>query len=144
MAAFVRTPCALTAWDGSSGRCNWCNTVLPVGGRRKVWCRDQCRRVWERNHIWRRARIFARRRAAYRCTRPACDAERGDIEINHITPLNGSGYGPGCKHHQDPTTDPVTGETTGGLEGLCRRHHQEVTSAQAAARAQARRSTGAL
>lgn len=140
MAPFTRIPCALTSWDGSAGHCNWCNTAIPGGGR-KVWCRDQCRRLWERNHVWRRARIFARRRAGYRCTRPGCDAERGDIEINHITPINGSGYGPGCKHHQDPSVDPATGETVGGLEGLCRRHHREVTTAQAAARAQARRAS---
>ena len=139
MPTFIRQPCELTAWDGTTGNCNWCNTAIPAGGRRKVWCRDQCRRQWERNHIWRRARIFARRRAKYRCTRPGCDAERGDVEINHITPLDGSGYGPGCKHHQDVSTDPTTGQRRGGLEGLCRAHHQELTTAQAAERAARRR-----
>jgi hypothetical protein len=131
MTAFVRVPCALTKWDGSPGRCNWCNTAIPAGGRRKVWCRDHCRRQWERNHIWRRARIFARRRAKYRCTREGCEAPKGDIEINHIEAINGTGYGPGCKHHQET------------LEGLCREHHLAVTRAQAAARAQQRRDAAA-
>jgi hypothetical protein len=125
--AFVRVPCALTSWDGSQGRCNWCNAAIPQTSRRSVWCRDQCRRTWERNHIWRRARIFARRRAQYRCTRSGCEAERGDVEVNHVDPRNGQGYGPGCHHHQD------------NLEPLCRAHHREVTSAQASARAAARK-----
>lgn len=139
MATFARIPCPLTDWDGTPGHCNWCNTLIPTTGRRKVWCRDQCRRLWERNHIWRRARIFARKRAGYRCTVVACTAERGDIEINHIDPRNGQGYGPGCHHHQDPTPDVVTGEPRGGLEGLCHEHHRLITTAQAGARAAARR-----
>jgi hypothetical protein len=127
MAKFIRVPCELTAWTGDPGRCNWCNKAIPAGGRRTVWCRDLCRTQWERNHIWRRARIFARRRAKYRCSRPGCTAAHRDIEINHIDPRNGEGYGPGCGHHQS------------NLEGLCRAHHREVTSAQASARAAARR-----
>lgn len=136
---FVRTPCELTAWDGSTGHCNWCNNPIPAQGRRSVWCRDQCRRQWERNHIWRHARTFARRRAKYYCTRPDCTAERRDVEINHIDPRNGGGYGPGCHHHQDPSINPATGNLRGGLESLCRAHHQAITSAQATARAAARR-----
>lgn len=135
---FTRTPCILTAWDGTPGNCNWCNTPIPTTGRRKVWCKDGCRRLWERNHIWRRARIYARRRANYRCTRPGCTAPRGDIEINHIEARNGGGYGPGCHHHQDPHLDPASGTLTGGLEGLCHAHHVEVTNSQAAARRAAR------
>lgn len=124
---FVRTPCHLSDWEGIPGNCNWCNTVIPTGGRRTVWCKDLCRRSWERNHVWRRARIYARKRAAYRCSRPECEAERGDIEINHIDPRNGEGYGPGCGHHQS------------NLEGLCQKHHRELSNAQATARAAARR-----
>lgn len=139
MAKFIRVPCELTAWTGDPGRCNWCNKAIPAGGRRTVWCRDLCRTQWERNHIWRRARIFARRRAKYRCSRPGCTAAHRDIEINHIDPRNGEGYGPGCHHHQDPSINPATGLLRGGLEGLCRAHHREVTSAQASARAAARR-----
>jgi 5-methylcytosine-specific restriction endonuclease McrA len=49
------------------------------------------------------------------------------MEVNHISPLNGSGYGMGCKHHQD------------NLETLCMACHSAVTAAQAAARAAARK-----
>lgn len=131
---YVREPCALTAWTGQPGRCNWCDAEIPPGGRRTVWCRDACRRAWERNHLWRRARIYARRRAGYRCSRPGCTAERGDVEINHRTPREGAGYGPGCHHHQDPAPDPATGVLVGGLEALCHRHHVEETNRQRAER----------
>jgi hypothetical protein len=54
--------------------------------------------------------------------------------VNHITPRNGDGYGPGCHHHLDADAHGV-----GGLEVLCRAHHREVTSAQARERAALRR-----
>ena len=54
--------------------------------------------------------------------------------MNHILPLNGIGYGPGCQHHSKPNSK---GE--GGLEVLCHAHHAEITAAQATARAVARR-----
>ncbi|GAB2733494.1 HNH endonuclease [Nocardioides pakistanensis] len=117
-----RTPCPLGEWTGTPGNCNWCDKPIPAGGRRRTWCSDPCRRVWERNHIWRRARIYARKRAKYRCSRTGCAAPRMDVEINHIVPRNGAGYGPGCHHHQT------------NLEALCHDHHVEVTNAQRAAR----------
>lgn len=44
------------------------------------------------------------------------------LEVNHIAPRNGQGYGWGCAHHLD------------GLETLCHQHHVEVTRDQAVAR----------
>ena len=42
------------------------------------------------------------------------------LEVNHIEPRKGAGYGPGCHHHLD------------GLETLCHACHLEVTAAQLA------------
>jgi hypothetical protein len=139
----MRKPCPLGQWAGESGRCNWCNAEIPPG-RRRTWCRDACRRVWERNHVWRRARIYARKRANYRCSRPGCTAPRMDVEINHITPLYVWGVrhlAIGCWHHQDPWIGgaPDGVSLGGGLEACCGAHHQDLTNAQAAARAEARR-----
>jgi hypothetical protein len=40
------------------------------------------------------------------------------VEVNHIVPRRGNGYGSGCHHHLD------------GLETLCHRHHVAVTARQ--------------
>ncbi len=42
------------------------------------------------------------------------------VEVNHVEPRRGAGYGSGCHHHLD------------GLETLCHRHHVAVTAAQRA------------
>lgn len=133
-----RVACALSAWRGAPGRCQWCDGEIPPG-RRRTWCDAACGRAWQRNHVWRFARSAARRRARYRCERPGCDAERRDCEVNHRTPRDGAGYGVGCHHHLAPGADGA-----GGLEVLCRAHHAEVTAAQARARAEARRAAAAL
>lgn len=44
------------------------------------------------------------------------------LEVNHMQPRFGHGYGAGCHHHLT------------GLETLCRPHHQEATNEQANAR----------
>ena len=128
-----RITCVLSSWTGEIGRCHWCNELI-TGKRRRTWCSDACGRAWQREHIWRFARSAAKRRAKYRCSTPGCTAERRYCEVNHISPLNGIGYGPGCHHHSQPDL-----EGHGGLEVLCRAHHAQITAAQATARAQARR-----
>lgn len=128
-----RISCALSAWTGVVGRCQWCDAVIEAP-RRRTWCSNTCARVWQRNHIWRFARAAAKRRAKYYCQRDGCDAQRRDCEVNHRAARNGGGYGPGCHHHLDADQH---GE--GGLEVLCRAHHREVTTAQAKARAAQRR-----
>ena len=120
--------CPLSAWTGRDGHCHWCDRRIP--DNRTAWCGPVCVRAYNKQHIWGRARAAARRRAKYHCERPGCAAARRDIEINHIVPRDNAGYGPGCHHHLDP--DPVTG--TGGLEALCRTHHQKVTAEQRTAR----------
>lgn len=134
----MRQGCPLSRWSGADGHCQWCDGAVPAG-RRRVWCQDACRRAWERNHLWRHARIHARKRAGYRCTRAGCEALRMDVEVNHRTPRDGAGYGPGCHHHQDPDE-----HGRGGLEALCHAHHVEVTNAQRTARRDQRRASATL
>ena len=128
-----RITCALSAWRGDPGRCQWCNTEID-SPRRRTWCSNTCGRAWQRHHIWRFARAAAKRRAKYYCQRPGCTAQRRDCEVNHKAARNGGGYGPGCHHHLDPDQNGL-----GGLEVLCRAHHREITTAQAKERAALRR-----
>ena len=128
-----RITCALSAWTGEPGRCQWCNTAID-SPRRRTWCSNTCARAWQRNHIWRFARAAAKRRAKYLCERPGCSAARRDCEVNHKVARQGGGYRPGCHHHLNPDNNGL-----GGLEVLCRAHHREVTTAQAKERAALRR-----
>ena len=133
-----RVACPLSAWTGADNCCQWCNTSIS-NPRRRSWCSNRCARAWEREHVWRHARAAAKRRAKYHCVRPGCTSPRRDCEVNHITPRNGQGYGQGCHHHAHPNA-----ANDGGLEVLCHAHHAEVTAAQAADRAQQRRSARTL
>jgi 5-methylcytosine-specific restriction endonuclease McrA len=110
----------LSAWTGRTGACQWCDVDLPEG-RRRIWCTEKCRRMFERHHIWRRARIQARRAAKYTCARCAATRAEADLEVNHIHPLAGAGYGPSCSHHQV------------NLEVLCHACHVGITNEQRAA-----------
>lgn len=83
-----------------------------------MYCSDKCRRAFEREHFWPRARATARRRGHRSCLN-GCE---GRIEVNHIEPLIGAGYGPSCSHHQS------------NLELLCATCHREVTALQRAQR----------
>ena len=109
----LRLDCPLSAWTGEPGRCQWCDKTMPEG-RRTVYCSDRCRRAFEREHFWPRARATARRRGLRSCIN-GCE---GRIEVNHIVPLVGAGYGPSCLHHQT------------NLELLCCVCHREVTAQQ--------------
>lgn len=44
------------------------------------------------------------------------------VEVHHLRPRRGAGYGAGCHNHLD------------GLVTLCHRHHAEISAAQARAR----------
>lgn len=102
------------------GHCVKCGKKLE--GRRRKWCSKECVRWYERNHIWSFARVAARRRDKYMC-RICGGKEVGDdistrLEVNHIEPRNGGGYGTGCWNHLE------------NLETLCHKDHLIVTAQQ--------------
>ncbi len=109
----LRLGCPLSKWTGDTGNCQWCDKPLPEG-RRRVYCSDKCRRAFEREHFWPRARATARRRGGRQCIN-GCE---GRPEVNHIVPLVGAGYRPSCSHHQS------------NLELLCTTCHRVVTAEQ--------------
>lgn len=106
--------------DGEGGLCVGCGTKLT--GRRTRWCSRDCERTWQENHDWGMARAAAKRRDGQRCVHAGCEVRHG-LEVNHIAPRNGGGYGWGCWNHLD------------NLETLCHQHHLEVTRQQAEDRA---------
>ena len=104
------------------GVCGACGK--PLEGRALWFCRgkpgdpESCRRRYLRNHDWGDARAEALRRTGGRCSRDA--THQGGMEVNHIAPRRGAGYGIGCWNHQD------------NLEPLCHGCHQDVTADQRA------------
>jgi 5-methylcytosine-specific restriction endonuclease McrA len=101
--------------------CRGCGGELT--GRRTVWCSDACSRAYWANHIWTAARGAAKKRDGHKCV--TCGAPADGIgtgvalEVNHIDPRNGAGYGTGCWNHLD------------NLETLCHACHVKVTNQQA-------------
>jgi 5-methylcytosine-specific restriction endonuclease McrA len=75
------------------------------------------------NHAWTNARAEAVRRAKGRCRKCGSSTK---LEVNHVIPRIGKGYGPGCHHHQ------------ANLETLCHNCHVKVTNQQRYARAEKR------
>ncbi len=123
------------------GHCWRCGKELPP--RRRHWCSDECGQWWWRNHDWNGARDAALKRDNYYCQKCGVDGypitERVvwsaipkrqfrticgrtmfpvKLEVNHIVPRDGLGYGQGCHHHQE------------GLETLCQNCHLVVTARQ--------------
>lgn len=110
---------------GDEGVCDACGKNLT--GRQKRWCSRECSLVEWPEHDWNSARKAAKKRDGYRCV--TCGAPEGvdslmrsTLEVNHIEPRVGKGYGWGCWNHQD------------NLETLCHDCHVKVTKAQAAER----------
>ncbi len=97
------------------GHCAVATCAKPLPRRRRRWCSDQCSRVYGQNHDWGNARMAARRRDGYKCVR--CESKE-KIEVNHIIPRRGRGYGTGCQHHQT------------NLETLCHNCHVRITNEQ--------------
>jgi hypothetical protein len=114
----LRINCTLSPWTGQAGRCQECNISIAHLTKRRTWCSDKCSRLWEKNHIWNRARSSAKRKTKWQCSRPGCRAHKKTLEVNHIHPLVGAGYGPSCSHHAE------------NLEVLCKPHHQIETNRQ--------------
>jgi len=86
-------------------------------GRRRRWCSKRCESEWAGQHYWNAARNNAKRRDGQQCVRPGCGVTTG-LEVNHIEPRIGRGYGWGCHNH------------LANLETLCKPHHQDVTNEQ--------------
>ena len=139
--------CELLPFDTVAGKCRACGTDLPAV--RSSWCGSLCRYLYERNHYWSIARHAAiiRDGGCLRCgwkdDQPDCTmhgqyylwsravltgkSPGNWLEVNHITPRNGAGYGTGCHHNQE------------NLETLCHRHHVKVTRRQRLDRVRAAR-----
>lgn len=114
----MRASCPLIPWDGTPGFCQWCAKNLKAFKRRRTWCSDRCRDLFEKSHIWSHARAAAKARARGKCLAPKCPAAPDQVDAHHITPLpKGTGYGPSCAHHGD------------NLEVLCRKHRRVVEKA---------------
>ena len=115
------------------GTCGACGVEMPIGGRRLWCCSPECTRRYQVNHFWGYARREAIRQAGGRCRMCWPVGHHGVVlasgavaplaapvalEVNHIEPRRGRGYGNGCHHHQ------------ANLEPLCRPHHLGVTRLQ--------------
>lgn len=112
------------------GVCDACGK--PLTGRQKRWCSTDCSLALWRQHDWNGARRAAKKRDGHKCVN--CGQEdgvdkhlRSTLEVNHIEPRVGRGYGWGCWNHLD------------NLETLCHDCHVAVTKQQAADRRAAAR-----
>lgn len=137
--------CELLLFDSVAGRCRACGEPLPR--TRRSWCSLECQLVYERNHYWDAARDAAvtRDKRCVKCgwvadqdyatsygqyfmwSRKVLQGRGADnwLEVNHIVPRYGAGYGTGCWNHLS------------NLETLCHRDHVKVTGQQRVARARA-------
>jgi 5-methylcytosine-specific restriction endonuclease McrA len=95
------------------GYCNACGNKLI--GRQTRWCSKKCNKKYAENHYWRFARKTAIKRDKKKCIKCGSKIK---LEVNHIKPVLGKGYGKGCKHHLN------------NLETLCHKCHVEVTNQQ--------------
>lgn len=123
-------PCSLRdvliPYRDTAGVCDACGKALT--GRQQRWCSSDCSLVLWRQHAWQGARSAAKKRDGHKCVK--CGAPdsvddrtfRSLLEVNHIVPRVGKGYGYGCWNHLD------------NLETLCHDCHVIVTKAQAAER----------
>ena len=106
------------------GTCGACGRAL--AGRNLWFCKtpqggqygESCRGRYARNHFWQEARDAAVRRDSSKCRRCGSPGTRHTLEVNHIEPRNGQGYGIGCHNHQD------------NLETLCHDCHLTTTAEQ--------------
>ncbi len=125
--------CVVIPYSAAPGVCDRCGTVLK--GRQRRWCGPRCEREYVQEHDWNMARYAARQRDGDKCTTCGVESRHWDhesrsvlgacLEVNHIDPRVGRGYGFGCHNHLV------------NLETLCHPCHVEVTNRQAAARREA-------
>jgi hypothetical protein len=98
--------CSVSHGDVGDGRCAW--DGVPLTGRQRRFCSEDCRRLWRANHVWADARTEALRRAGGRCSE--CGATEA-LEVHHDPPVGRARSSHGCHHHQAV------------LSVLCRAHH---------------------
>lgn len=97
--------CPHLPYEGQPGVCDRCGATLT--GRQRRWCSDRCQFEWRREHDWGSARRAAVERDNHTCRH--CGArEHYDwrhpeltvrLEVNHMVPREGRGYGFGCHNH---------------------------------------------
>lgn len=124
--------CPWLPHEHQEGVCDRCGTRLT--GRQTRWCSDKCQIEWRREHDWTAARNAAVRRDDHTCRHCGARENRDHrhpegvvrLEVNHIVPREGRGYGFGCRNHQE------------NLETLCTQCHRVVTNTQAAERKERR------
>lgn len=136
-------------FDSAVGKCRACGFELKK--KQKSWCGHECSSMYERNHYWAEARAAAVDRDGAQCVK--CGWVEGEyyemclrngqlaywsrayllgngienrLEVNHIKPRLGAGYGADCGHHLS------------NLETLCHKCHVKVTSRQRIDRSRAR------
>lgn len=120
--------CPWLPHEHQDGVCDRCGTTLT--GRQTRWCSAHCQMEWRTQHDWTVARKAAMVRDSHKCVKCGAaqhyDWREPDktvrLEVNHIVPREGRGYGFGCHNHQD------------NLETLCQPCHRAVTNAQATQR----------
>jgi 5-methylcytosine-specific restriction endonuclease McrA len=109
--------CPLMPYAHAAGRCDHCGHVLH--GRQTRYCGARCRNFITMQHRWTQARAAAKKRDGYACTE--CGDDKS-LEVHHVIPREGNGYGWGCAHHSE------------NLLTLCHTHHVVINNQQAAMR----------
>jgi 5-methylcytosine-specific restriction endonuclease McrA len=109
--------CTYIPYVNTPGVCRACGKALT--GRQTAWCGKRCSFRYSGAHHWSSARRLAIRRDGGKCV--TCGSTES-LEVNHIEPRVGKGYGFGCWNHPE------------NLETLCHNCHVKVTNRQAAAR----------
>lgn len=131
--------CGLLPYADTRGVCPACgSTALHVT---EGWCSVDCLQYFRRNHYWSLARPAALHRDNSHCVNCGFSEDAGWVladdqyvlytrsmllngrddnwlEVNHITPRRGQGYGAGCHNHLS------------NLETLCHNCHVKVTNRQ--------------
>lgn len=93
--------CSMTPAEAKvHGNCRWCGKGLPRNKdgsihKTRRWCSAKCSDTFTRNHYWAWARKAALRRDKNRCT---CGSTL-KLQVHHIVPRRGQGYGTGCWNH---------------------------------------------
>lgn len=100
------------------GFCDLASCAKPLPRRRRRWCSDACANAYTDaiygQHDWN----LARHKAYLRDQKCVTCGSTEKLEVNHIVPRNGAGYGRGCHHHLE------------NLETLCHSCHVKVTNEQ--------------